>query len=118
MPHTVEILKVEPETRIIEQGADAHDLFLILSGEVSVRVSGREVAVLRAGDHVGEMAVIDPSARRSASVFAVGQAVVGSISEAAFSKLADEFPRLWRHLAVQLAERLRQLTQRIASSSS
>lgn len=62
------------------------------------------------------MAIIDPSAKRSASVFALERTVLGKISEPVFSRLADQFPELWRRLAVQLGERLRQrndlITQR------
>jgi predicted nucleotide-binding protein len=54
------------------------------------------------------MAVIDPSAKRSATVIALERTVLGKISEPVFSKLADDFPKLWRRLAVQLGERLRQ----------
>lgn len=114
----LQIMDLEPETMIIEQGADDHDLFLILAGEVSVRVASQVVAILKAGDHVGEMAVIDTSAKRSASVYTVGRTVAGKISEPVFSRLADDYPRLWRHLAVQLADRLRQRNEIIARSSS
>lgn len=54
------------------------------------------------------MAAIDPSARRSADVVAIEQTVLAKISEPAFSKLASEYPDLWRRLALEIAERLRQ----------
>jgi CRP-like cAMP-binding protein len=56
---------------------------------------------------VGEMAVVDPDARRSASVSAVADSVVARITELEFSALADRFPRLWRRIALELASRLR-----------
>jgi predicted nucleotide-binding protein len=112
----VELSEVESGTAIITQDGDEDDLFLIFSGRVSVQVHGREVAVPKAGEHVGEMAVIDTSAKRSASVFALEKTVLGKISEPIFSELAEEFPDLWRQLAVQLGHRLRQrndlITQR------
>lgn len=104
----VELSEVEPGATIITQDGDEDDLFLIFSGRVSVQVHGREVAVPKAGEHVGEMAVIDTSAKRSASVFALEQTVLGKISEPVFSELAEQFPDLWRQLAVQLGNRLRQ----------
>jgi predicted nucleotide-binding protein len=112
----LELSEVESGTQIITQDSDEDDLFLIIAGRVSVRVHGREIAVSKTGEHVGEMAVIDPSARRSASVFALERTVLGKIPEPVFSRLADQFPDLWRQLAVQLGERLRQrndlITQR------
>jgi CRP-like cAMP-binding protein len=80
---------------------------LILSGMFSVTVMGRTVASRTAGEHVGEMAVVDPEARRSASVAAVTDSVVARITEPEFSALADRFPRLWRRIALELASRLR-----------
>jgi len=92
---------------IIEQGATDTDLFLILEGDVSVAVDGHVVARKRAGQHVGEMAVVDPRRPRSASVTATSDSVVGRIAESDFSKLADRYPRLWRRIALELASRLR-----------
>jgi CRP-like cAMP-binding protein len=92
---------------LIEQGATDTDLFLILEGDVSVAVDGHVVARKRAGQHVGEMAVVDPRRPRSASVTATSDSVVGRIAESDFSKLADRYPRLWRRIALELASRLR-----------
>ena len=94
-------------TNLIEQGAFDTDLFLILTGQVSVAIDGRIVARRNAGEHVGEMAVVDPRTPRSASVTATADSVVGRIAEAEFSALADRYPRLWRRIALELASRLR-----------
>jgi CRP-like cAMP-binding protein len=94
-------------TVLITQNATDRDLFLILSGKFSVTINGRVVASRSAGEHVGEMAVVDPDARRSASVSAVADSVVARITELEFSALADRFPRLWRRIALELASRLR-----------
>ena len=92
---------------LIEQGATDTDLFLILKGDVSVAVDGHVVARKKAGEHVGEMAVVDPRRPRSASVTATSDSVVGRIAESDFSELADRYPRLWRRIALELATRLR-----------
>src|SRR3984957_597420 len=92
---------------LIKQGASDTDLFLILSGEFSVAINGRVVALKKAGEHVGEMAVVDPLTPRSASVTATSDPVVARITEHDFSALADRYPRLWRRIALELANRLR-----------
>ena len=94
-------------TDLIKQGASDTDLFLILSGEFSIAIDRRIVARKKGGEHVGEMAVIDPSAPRSASVIAASDSVVARITEPDFSALADRYPRLWRRLALELASQLR-----------
>jgi CRP/FNR family cyclic AMP-dependent transcriptional regulator len=92
---------------IREKGSET-DLYLILAGHVSVRIKGREIATRMAGTHVGDMAMIDSSAPRSASVVANETTVLLKIEEPSFSKLANKHPILWRRLAVELADRLRQ----------
>lgn len=95
---------------LIKQGASDTDLFLILKGAVSIAVDGRVVARKEAGEHVGEMAVVDPLTPRSASVVATADSVVARIAEPDFSALADRHPRLWRRIALELASRLRNVS--------
>src|SRR5579862_2812323 len=94
-------------TNLIKQGASDTDLYLILSGGFSVAINGNIVALKKAGEHVGEMAVVDPLTPRSASVTATSDSVVARITEHDFSALADRYPRLWRRIALELASRLR-----------
>jgi CRP/FNR family transcriptional regulator, cyclic AMP receptor protein len=94
-------------TVLITQDAAERDLFLILSGTFSAVVNGQIVASRGAGEHVGEMAVVDPEAHRSASVVAVTDSVVAGITRLEFSAVADRYPRLWRRIALELASRLR-----------
>lgn len=54
------------------------------------------------------MATIDPAVRRSATVRANEPTVVARIEEAHFSRIANDYPILWRCIARELAERLRQ----------
>lgn len=61
----------------------------------------------KAGEQVGEMAVVDPHMPRSASVTATCDSVVARISKADFSAVAERFPRLWRRIALELATLLR-----------
>jgi CRP/FNR family transcriptional regulator, cyclic AMP receptor protein len=101
-------LEAVPSGRtLICQGASESDLFLILSGEFSVLVNGELVERRMAGEHLGEMALVDPQAPRSASVIAACDSVVARITEPEFTKLADRFPRLWRRIACGLAAYLR-----------
>lgn len=102
----VELIEVASGTRLITQDADGNDLFLILAGAFSICVRQREVARRYAREHVGEMSVITPSAKRSASVIAIETSVVARITEQAFSDLARDHPLLWRALADRLAHRL------------
>ena len=99
--------EVPAGTSLITQGASDTDLFLILSGAFTVAIDGQSVARKKAGEHVGEMAVVDPLTPRSASVTATCDSVVARITEPDFSALADRYPRLWRRIALELATLLR-----------
>jgi CRP/FNR family cyclic AMP-dependent transcriptional regulator len=93
---------------LMQQGAQDTHLALILGGSVQILLNNREVAVRRPGDHVGEMALIDNLALRSATVRAVEPTTVAEINEHDFTKLADRHPLLWRRLALTLGKRLRE----------
>jgi CRP/FNR family transcriptional regulator, cyclic AMP receptor protein len=95
------------EILISQDGTDS-DFFFILSGSVVVSPNGRDDTIRGAQNHVGEMTTIDPAVRRSATVRAAEPVVVARISEPDFSAVADAHPAIWRHLARELAERLRQ----------
>jgi CRP/FNR family cyclic AMP-dependent transcriptional regulator len=98
---------------LITQSAADTDLFLILCGSVVVSPNGRDDTIRRAHDHVGEMATIDPAVRRSATVRANEPVVVARIKEPHFSSVANAHPSMWRRLAVEMAERLRQRARKV-----
>ncbi|TIS72499.1 MAG: cyclic nucleotide-binding domain-containing protein, partial [Mesorhizobium sp.] len=88
-------------------GGEDNDVYFLVTGGVSVVVKGQELRTLRAGDHVGEMAAIEPSQRRSASVIAEDTVVAIKMPGTAFSLLADRFPSLiWKSVAQELSRRL------------
>lgn len=94
--------------QLVIQGGQDNDLYFILSGSVRVLVNSRELATRRAGDHVGEMALIDRTAVRSATVITAEPSVIAKVSEPDFTRLANRYPAIWRHLASTIAQRLRE----------
>ena len=103
-----EILGFKPDETIIEESAPTNDVYFILSGIVSIRVSGREVAVRTSGQHVGEMAALDPGKQRSASAVAEDEVVVARVDASALNTIGESFPQLWKNIARELSERIRQ----------
>jgi CRP-like cAMP-binding protein len=98
----------EPGEVLIHQGRTDTDILLILAGNVIVSPNGRDDTTRGVHNHVGEMATIDPAVRRSATVRASEPTVIGRVREGDFSEIANDHPFLWRRLAMELAERLRQ----------
>ncbi len=112
-----ELFQIEPGDKLIAQDGADNDIYFILAGRLSIVVNRREVAIRESGEHVGEVALIDPSARRSASVVAIEQTVVAKITEAAFRPLADKYPRVWQLTAVEICNRLRQRNRLVVSKN-
>ena len=106
MPMT--FVTAKGRSTIITEGEMSTDIYFLLSGAVSVRIKRREVAIRRAGDHVGEMALIDPLHPRSASVIATERTEVVRVSQQDFLNLARTHAQLWERLCIELGNRLRQ----------
>jgi CRP-like cAMP-binding protein len=97
---------------ITREGADAHHLYTILSGEISVRVGGladqHEVARLRSGDFFGEMALLTGEKRRATSI-ALTDVESYRLDAESFRALLGRRPDLAEHVAKVLAERQTEL---------
>jgi CRP-like cAMP-binding protein len=102
------LLEVDAGTAIIEQGAEDNDVFLVIAGAFDILVNGRKVNRRFSNDHVGEMAAIQPTQRRSATCLATEKSVVCKLSEAQLRDLGRQFPEIWRLIAKELARRLEQ----------
>lgn len=96
----------QPQEHLIKQGTTGYEFIVILAGEVDVVIDGHVVASLGAGDHVGEMALLDGSPRNASVVAktAVKALLVGSRE---FRALVDQVPSLDRKLLISLTQRLR-----------
>ncbi len=102
----VELRAVTRGETLIEQGASDNDLYLLLAGTFNIVVNGRVVGERSPNDHVGEMAAIEPTQRRSASVIANEDAVVAKLSEPEFSEISNRYPEILRYIAKELSRRL------------
>lgn len=104
----VELVEFKAGAVAIEQNGSDNDVYFLLTGLVAIVVNGKEVQRRGPGDTFGEMAAIEPSLPRSASVVAVEDAVAGKLSEADLSEIASRYPDVWRFLAREVSKRLRQ----------
>ena len=108
------VVKVEefvPGTILIEQGKADNDLLFILIGEVVIAINGEEIAYRKAGQQIGEMALLSVGALRSARVITRDIVVTARVKEADFSAAAAAHPETWRRIAAELGDRLRQRTR-------
>jgi CRP/FNR family cyclic AMP-dependent transcriptional regulator len=107
---SADAVDVGADSTLVKEGEAGREFFVVLSGEVSVSVGGREVAVLKEGEWFGELAIIDP-APRDATVTTLSPCELLVIDARRFSPLLEEVPALGQKIMVGLARRLREADQ-------
>lgn len=100
----------KPGEIIAEQGAQDNKIYFLLSGSVQILINGYEVAKRYQGTHVGEMAVIDPTARRSASIVCFEAVALLCVDHLEFNRIARARSSIWSAMTSELANRLRERT--------
>ncbi len=113
----VELLPTVLGRDLIEQGAADNSVYFLLAGRYDVIVNGRKIAERGPGDHVGEMAAILPSLRRSATVRVADSGVVARIPAEQLAQLGERYPSVWRQIARVLADRLYQRNTFVAATN-
>ncbi len=101
-----ELVELSSGQTLIEQNAEDNDIFFIISGSFGIHVNGRRLGARGRGDHLGEMAAIEPTQVRSATVIAEESSIVAKMTASQFSELARRFPDIYRHIAKGLSRRL------------
>ncbi len=108
---------------VFHEGDPADALHLVTSGHLVVHVTSRDgsratLNVLGPGTHVGELALIPSTTpeARSATVSALDAAETLALSSAAFHDLCARFPPVAGVLVDLLAQRVRELSERLLES--
>ena len=91
---------------IFREGEEAHELFVIKSGQVRIQIGNRTITELSADDIFGEMALID-NEPRSATAVAVTDVELVAVSEQQFLFLVSQTPYFALKVMRALAQRLR-----------
>jgi CRP/FNR family transcriptional regulator, cyclic AMP receptor protein len=90
---------------LTEEGEQGREFFIVLEGEVEVRHGDRVIATRRAGEYVGEIALLDKRPR-TATVVATTPVSVEVLSRREFVSLLAEVPELSEQILATIAERL------------
>ena len=107
MARHIEVLEVGEGVDVVREGATGDTFFVVLEGRATVVRDGREIGVLGAGAHFGELALLDP-APRSATVRAETPLVLAALRHRMFKVLLREMPVLSGQLLASLAAQLRE----------
>lgn len=103
---------------ITEQGSADTEIYFLLCGTVKILINGYEVATRQAGTHFGEMAAMDYTAKRSASVIAEDEVVALQLTQDQFVQIASRYSSVWKELARVLASRLRERSKLFRTRNS
>jgi len=114
--------RVEPGVQLIGEGELAKNVFVVLEGELEICKRGTNgaefrLAVLKRGDCVGEMSLIDIQPR-SATVRTLTSALLLAIDNAGSARLYEEHPEAYLllvlNIAREISRRLRRADQILA----
>ncbi|NNE83251.1 MAG: Crp/Fnr family transcriptional regulator [Alphaproteobacteria bacterium] len=110
------------QDEIIGHESDSRDVYFIITGRVRVvnhSLSGKEIAFheMDAGSYFGELAAIDEQPR-SATVVALNDSLLASMSPDTFINLLQDHPQLAIEVLRELAQFVRVSTNRIMELST
>ncbi|WP_440657811.1 TIR domain-containing protein [Ensifer adhaerens] len=111
----VVLVELEAGQVLLEQDGEDDDIFFIISGSFGIHINGRRIGARGRGDHVGEMAAVEPTQRRSATVIAEESSLVAKLSAQEFSLLGKKHPDLYRQIARSLSRRLLERNKHVGS---
>lgn len=102
----MQVLAVPTGTVLMREGDHGDAFYVVLDGRAVVEAKGKEVNVLGPGDHMGELALLDP-APRNATVTADCDMTVGVVDARTFAAIVRDVPALTGKLLAAMARRLR-----------
>lgn len=110
---------VAGEMLCTQGGADCDVFFILMGTGVEILVENVPIAAREPGEIIGEMAAIEPSATRSATVRVAGTTVVARLPESVFDEICGSHPRVvLTGVARTIAGRLRERSKFIRPRSA
>ncbi|MEX2424298.1 MAG: cyclic nucleotide-binding domain-containing protein [Acidimicrobiia bacterium] len=97
---------------VVKQGAGAHFLHIIVTGNATVSADDNHIADLGPGDYFGEIALLD-GGKRTATVTATTDLRVLGINATSFRRLVQADVRVAESLPDIITDRLRELDERL-----
>ena len=91
---------------LAREGAPGHEFVIVLTGGAAVTRGGREISALLAGDHFGDVALLDDGVS-AATVVAQTPMTLAVVNPGEFNGLLDRCPTLARAVLNGLANRMR-----------
>lgn len=98
----------EPGEKVFIEGTPGTTMYVVLDGNIEIRVGSKSMEVAGRGAIIGEMALID-SSTRSATVVAQDHCVLAQVNQSQFLSLMEKTPRFGLSVMKTLVSRLRNM---------
>jgi CRP/FNR family transcriptional regulator, cyclic AMP receptor protein len=102
---------------LFREGEPGKEMYVLMQGTVEISVGGDVVEVATPGALLGEMALVDSSAR-SATVITRSDCKFVAVDGKQFDLLVRESPEFARHVMTVMANRLRTMNERLREAIS
>jgi len=101
-------VQLAPGDFLFREGDKRDNMYVLLEGEMDIRLGDYVVETAKEGALIGEMALIDDSPR-AANAMAKSACRVAPINQRRFDFLVQQHPHFARHVMKELADRLRHM---------
>ena len=102
----------QPGEEVFSEGSPGTSMYVVIDGNIEIRVGGKSMEVAGRGSIIGEMALID-SCTRSATVVAQDYCVLAQVNRSQFLLLMQKTPRFGLCVMKTLVTRLRSMNAMI-----
>jgi CRP-like cAMP-binding protein len=100
------ITNVSPGRTLCHQGAPGREFFVVVKGEATVTIDGTDVGTMGPGCGFGEIALLSPEGRRTATVTSATAMTLVVLNRVEFAALFDATPVIARRILQDSAARL------------
>jgi CRP/FNR family cyclic AMP-dependent transcriptional regulator len=104
-------IKLDPGQVIFSQGDPGHQMFIVRTGTVELRIGDTVIETVGQGGMFGELALVD-SSPRSATAIAGSDCTLVMVEQRSFNDLLRRVPGLGLEIMRVMASRLRRASQK------
>ena len=101
---------------VVEEASGGIGFFFLLEGNADVTIRGEKRGAMKAGDHFGELGLLDDNAGRSATVTANGPLRTAALTSWQFKPFLAEHPDMAWELMRTMARRINATEQHFAGA--
>jgi len=115
--HATKTVALSAGETIFNEGDAGDIMYVIVSGTVNIALRGRHMIKLDEGEIFGEMGLIEPDHRRTATAIAETDVVLANVDRVRFTFLVHESPFFALDVMRTLSERLHMANELLAKEA-